>query len=110
MLASKYFSTCLLTIFSITLDTDRRRLTGLYLVLSVLFPLFLNSGMHLEIFQQEGKIPVSKELLMIHVRGVDITFTADLKTLPPKSVLQTLVFQGPGLKWINTDKILHDKC
>ena len=79
------------TIFSITLDTDKRRLTGRYLVLSVLFPLFLNSGMHFDIFQQEGKIPDSKELLMIHVRGAEITFTADFRILLEMKSIPELV-------------------
>ena len=52
-----------------TFDTALSRLTGLYLVLSVLLPFFLNIGMHFAIFQLEGKIPLSKELFIIQVNG-----------------------------------------
>ena len=78
---SKNWRSFLFAIFSITFETALRRLTGLYLVLSVLFPLFLNRGMHFDIFQLVGKTPLWNELLMIQVSGVAITSAASLSNL-----------------------------
>ena len=62
-------------------ETDFKRLTGLYFVLSVLFPLFLYTGVHFDIFQHSGKIPCSRELFIIQVSGRVMTSTDSLSTL-----------------------------
>ena len=66
---------------STTLDVALSSETGLYLVLSVFDPLFLNRGITFAIFQLLGKTPLSSELLIMKVSGATIISAADFSIL-----------------------------